>query len=75
MAKARRGRRRRSERQPTDLPSPRAHWRADGGEKTRFATADDANRAALQQRLENGADLDAYRCAYCQGWHLASRDR
>jgi hypothetical protein len=75
MAKARRGRRRRSGLGPDDVPSLRAHWRADGGEKSRFDTADDANRAAFQQRLENGADLDPYERPYCRGSHLASRDR
>jgi hypothetical protein len=75
MAKARRGRRRGTARQsPSAGRSLRAHWRADGTEKTRFPTADAANRATLQARLENGADLDPYPCPYCDGWHLANRD-
>ena len=52
----------------------RAHWRADGTEKRRFPSADAANRAALQLRLEEGADLDPYPCPHCNGWHLASTD-
>ncbi len=74
MAKARRGRRRKGGGAGPG-PSRRAHWRADGSEKRRFATADEANRAALQHRLEDGADLDPYQCPYCGGWHLASIDR
>jgi hypothetical protein len=75
MAKARRGRRRTGPSAPAATGSLRAHWRADGQEKRRFPTADAANRAALQLRLEEGVDLDPYPCPYCNGWHLASRDR
>ena len=32
----------------------REHWRADGMAKTRYASADEANRYALQARLEDG---------------------
>lgn len=74
MAKARRGRRRAGRPASTPTENLRAHWRADGTEKRRFPTADAANRAALQLRLEEGADLDPYRCPYCDGWHLASHD-
>ena len=75
MAKARRGRRRTGRPDPAATDSLRAHWRADGTEKRRFPTADAANRAVLQLRLEEGVDLDPYPCPYCNGWHLASRDR
>ena len=51
----------------------REHWRADGTAKSRFADADEANRASLQLRLEEGADLDPYECSFCHGWHLGSR--
>jgi len=74
VAKARRGRRRRPS--GTDRPDTggsREHWRADGLPKTRFDRAEDANRASLRLRLEDGADLDPYRCGYCQGWHLGNR--
>lgn len=47
-----------------------SHWRHDMSPKTRFASEADANRAALQARLEHGTDLVAYRCEYCGGWHL-----
>ena len=75
MTKARRGRRR--HRPSTGGPSEpsRAHWRADGAEKRRFPTAETANRAALQLRLEEGVDLDVYPCPHCGGWHFASTDR
>jgi len=51
----------------------REHWRADGRPKHRFASEDEANRSSLQLRLEQGADLDPYRCAFCGGWHLGNR--
>ncbi|MGO9027304.1 MAG: hypothetical protein ACLQOZ_01550 [Acidimicrobiales bacterium] len=76
MAKARRGRKRPGS--STGLPdggARREHWRADGMPKTRFARADDANRASLRLRLEEGADLDPYPCEYCGGWHLGNRRR
>ncbi len=51
----------------------REHWRSDGTPKTRFATEEDANRSSLRLRLEEGADLDPYRCSFCAGWHLGNR--
>ncbi len=72
MARARR-------RRPSPGPSApggdlgREHWRADGQEKTRFPTADEANRSALRLRLESGADLHPYPCTWCGGWHLGNR--
>jgi hypothetical protein len=53
--------------------SPREHWREDGTAKSRFADADEANRASLRLRLEEGFDLDPYSCSFCHGWHLGSR--
>jgi hypothetical protein len=76
VAKARRGRKR--SRGPAGPPSGgvgREHWRADGQPKTRFASEHEANRSALQLRLEQGADLDPYRCGFCDGWHLGNRPR
>jgi len=73
MAKARRGRRRpAASTRPLD-GERREHWRSDGQPKTRFATREDANRASLRLRLEEGADLDPYECGYCSGWHLGNR--
>lgn len=71
----RRGRRRRgplpASGRPEDLGrTGRSHWRADGGAKTRFPSEAEANRFALQVRLEHGHDLGAYRCELCGGWHL-----
>jgi hypothetical protein len=68
-------------RRPARKPQPvnrvsgtaREHWRADGTPKSRFADADEANRASLRLRLEEGADLDPYLCGFCHGWHLGSR--
>lgn len=70
MAKARR--RKPSLRPPTTGGIGREHWRADGQEKARFRTEDEANRSALQHRLESGAELDPYRCKWCGGWHLGN---
>jgi hypothetical protein len=74
MAKARRGgKRSRFGIGPTLGGSGREHWRSDGAPKSRFASQDEANRSALQLRLEAGADLDPYRCGFCHGWHLGNR--
>jgi hypothetical protein len=62
--------RRRTEARPPRLP----HWRADGGAKVRYRTEADANRAALQYRLEHGANLGAYACEICDGWHLGGAE-
>jgi hypothetical protein len=51
-----------------------AHFRADGTAKTRFASRDDAEHAALQARLEHGIELASYRCEMCGGWHLGGRE-
>jgi len=75
MAKARRGGKRpRSVSRSGAVPAGREHWRADGQPKTRFRSEDDANRSSLRLRLEQGADLDPYRCGFCGGWHLGNRE-
>jgi hypothetical protein len=74
VAKARRGRR--PHRRPRDLSDgggTREHWRADGRPKTRYASSADANRYALQARLEDGVQLDPYVCGICGAWHLGNR--
>jgi hypothetical protein len=74
MAKARRGgKRSRAATRPQSVGSGREHWRSDGAPKSRFANQADANRSALQLRLEAGADLDPYQCGFCHGWHLGNR--
>ncbi len=74
MAKARRGRKQhRRPRDPDAGGGPREHWRADGAPKVAYGSADEANRAAFQARLEHGVDLDPYRCSICSQWHLANR--
>ena len=74
MGKARRGRRRTITRSALPPGRPRLdHWRADGAPKAVFRTQDDANRASLRLRLEEGADLDPYQCGFCRGWHLGGR--
>jgi hypothetical protein len=49
-----------------------SHWRADGEPKNRYRTESDANRAALQARLEHQVDLNPYLCEFCGGWHLGN---
>jgi hypothetical protein len=49
-----------------------SHWRANGEPKTRYRSEADANRAALQARLEHNVDLGAYSCEFCGGWHLGN---
>ncbi len=73
MAQDRRGGRRPRRPHRTDGGGHREHWRADGAPKVAYPTADDANRAALQARLEHGLDLDPYRCGICHRWHLGGR--
>ena len=70
-----RGRRRGSRTRSNPAPPKRprlAHWRADGEAKVRFASEQEANRAAFGYRLEHGSDLAAYQCTFCGGWHLGS---
>jgi len=74
VAKARRGRRpHRRPRDPDAAGGRREHWRADGVPKVAYGSADEANRATLQARLEHGVDLDPYSCGICGRWHLANR--
>jgi len=74
LAKARRGRKQHARpRDPEAGGGRRQHWRADGAPKVAFRSADEANRAAFQARLEHGVDLDPYRCGICSHWHLANR--
>ena len=74
MAKARRGHKRhRRPRDPDAGGGAREHWRSDGSSKSSFGSVDEANRAALQSRLEHGLDLDAYACGICGSWHLGNR--
>jgi hypothetical protein len=51
-----------------------SHWRADGNPKVRYPTEGDAHKAGFSYRLEHGADLGAYECEFCGGWHLGASD-
>ena len=74
MAKARRGRKQhRAPRDPSAGGGAREHWRADGTAKTRYPSPAEANRYALQALLEDGVQLDPYRCGICGAWHLGNR--
>ena len=73
MAKARRRGRPRPAPRPGRLGAAAASTGGPTAQpKTRFPTQDEANRSALQLRLEEGADLDPYRCRICGGWHLGN---
>lgn len=65
MTRPNRGRRRSA---PSDLRL--SHWRSDGTVKVRYASKEEANRAALGHRLEHGQDSEVYQCEFCGGWHL-----
>jgi len=41
--------------------------------KERFATQREADDAVYRNRME-GTPLGAYHCAWCDGWHLTSRE-
>ena len=71
MAKARRGRKPRRT-TASGSGGGREHQRADGSPKTRFRSADEANRAGLQALLERGVQVDPYVCGVCGAWHLGS---
>lgn len=49
-----------------------SHWRHDGAPKARYQNQPDAERAALQYRLEHGTDFITYQCEFCGGWHLGN---
>ncbi len=72
MASRRRSRRQATRRQSPPRPVRLPHYRADGQPKTRFSSESDANRAAFSYRLDHGADLAAYACDTCGGWHLGN---
>jgi len=64
---------RRRKRRQVSVGRPRlAHWKADGTPKTRYPSADEANRAAFQARLDHGVELNVYLCEFCDGWHLGN---
>lgn len=65
-------RRRRARRNERPARPRLAHFKADGSPKTRFRDEGEANRAALQARLDHGVDLNAYPCEFCGGWHLGN---
>jgi len=68
-------RRRTSRRDPASfrVPGLGAHWRADGAPKTGYRSQGEAQAAADDRRHESGADLDVYRCDFCQSWHMGNR--
>jgi hypothetical protein len=73
VAKARRGRKAQRRSAPDTGGGVREHWRADGHPKAGYRSSDDANRYALLVLLEDGVQLDPYRCGFCGDWHLGNR--
>jgi hypothetical protein len=47
-----------------------SHWREDGQAKVRYASRAEALSAAADRASESGLRLGAYRCDYCDGWHM-----
>ncbi len=64
-------RRKRARHRPLSISS--SHWRSDGRAKVRYASRDEALRAAGERQIDSGTDLQVYQCAYCEGWHMARR--
>jgi hypothetical protein len=57
------------------VPALGTHWRVDGAPKTAYATQRDAYAAAEERRQESGADLNVYRCTFCDSWHMGNSSR
>lgn len=51
-----------------------SHWRRDGSPKNRYGSRAEALAAAYDRRAETGLELGAYRCNYCDGWHMGRRE-
>lgn len=73
----RRNRRRPAPRRaPADVEASFEHTRRQRercAAKQWFATEDEARAHALMNRTTYGEDRVPYRCASCDGWHLATR--
>ncbi len=67
------GGRRRREHRPLAIDG--SHWRADGRPKVRYASQADALHAADERAREADVQLQVYRCEFCGGWHMGSRNR
>lgn len=63
--------RRRQPHRPLNLDS--SHWREDGQPKQRYPTERIARDAAQERSQEAGVELNVYRCAFCNGWHMGKR--
>lgn len=63
--------RRRQPHRPLALDS--SHWREDGQPKQRYPTERIARDAAQERSKEAGVELNVYRCAFCNGWHMGKR--
>ena len=50
-----------------------AHWRADGRPKVRYPSGRSPQGGVLLP-AGHGADLNAYECEFCGGWHLGASD-
>jgi hypothetical protein len=71
VARARRSTRRQGGHRPLAVDS--SHWRADGVPKVRYDSRAEALSAATERGREAGVELGAYRCGYCDGWHMGRR--
>jgi hypothetical protein len=60
--------RRRPPHKPLSVGS--SHWRADGAPKVRYGSRAEALSAAYDRGTEEGIELSAYQCDFCDGWHM-----
>lgn len=52
------------------LSVPSSHWREDGSPKNRYPSRADALAVAADRAAETGLRFGAYRCDYCDDWHI-----
>lgn len=45
------------------------------GKKIRYSTEDEALSRAIRSTFYGKETLRVYRCPYCHGWHLTSKER
>ena len=50
-------------------PQYRSHYNADGSEKKRYKTKEDANRAVVNYRKTRNDNQRPYQCPICQNYH------
>ncbi len=49
-----------------------SHTRADGKDKVSYSTRESAQKAAEAMKRKQGKYFSAYKCIYCDGYHIGS---